>query len=143
MPWRRISWTTAVGQAVAAEAADGQVVAVVDEAGDGVGDGRQLVGQGARLGGEGGAGAVGGRVGEERAVALGEDVMGQVQSAVGVPRNGHRRSSLGTLHLTVSGSRTRAAVGGSAGRGGWSRGRGPRACSGSRGSPARRPGAAS
>ena len=32
--------------AVAAEAADGQVVAVVDEPGDGVGDGGELVDQG-------------------------------------------------------------------------------------------------
>ena len=38
--------------AVAAEAADGEVVAVVDEPGDGVGDGRELVGEGARLVGE-------------------------------------------------------------------------------------------
>ena len=37
------------GHAVAAEAADGEVVAVVDQTGDGVGDGGELIGQGTRL----------------------------------------------------------------------------------------------
>ena len=36
-------------QAVAAEAADGEVIAVVDQAGDGVGDGGELVGEGRGL----------------------------------------------------------------------------------------------
>ena len=54
-------------QPVAAEAADGEVVAVVDQPADGVGDGRELVGERARLVAEGGAKGVGRRVGEERA----------------------------------------------------------------------------
>ena len=62
------------GNAVAAEAADGEVVAVVDEAGDGVGDGGELVDEGARLGREEGAGVVRGGVGEQLAFAAGEGV---------------------------------------------------------------------
>src|SRR5262249_8773613 len=59
------------GDAVGAEAADGQVVAVMDEPTDGVGDGGELVGAGAGLGGEEGAGVFGGGVVEEGPVAAG------------------------------------------------------------------------
>ena len=62
------------GNAGAAEAADGEVIAVVDEAADGLGDGRDLVGQGSRLVGEELAGVIRGGIGEQGAVTLGEDV---------------------------------------------------------------------
>jgi hypothetical protein len=57
-------------QAVAAEAADGEVVTVADQPGHGVGDSSELVGQRPGLAGEKLAGPVGGRVGVERAAAL-------------------------------------------------------------------------
>src|SRR5260370_886132 len=60
------------GDAVGAEAADGEVIAVAHQAGDGVADGGQLVDAAARLQGVGGAGVVGVGVGEEGARALGE-----------------------------------------------------------------------
>ena len=63
------------GDAVAAEAADGEVIAVVDQAAHGVGDGGQLVGQGARLAGEERRARVGGGIGEERAAAGGRGSM--------------------------------------------------------------------
>jgi hypothetical protein len=60
------------GNAVAAEAADGEVVAVVDEPADRLGDGGQLVLAGARLTGEKSTSGLGRGVAEKGALALGE-----------------------------------------------------------------------
>src|SRR5205085_7959412 len=57
-------------QAVSAEAADRQIVAVVDQPANGVAHRRDLVHQGTRLGGEKSAGVVGRWIGEERPVPL-------------------------------------------------------------------------
>ena len=62
------------GNACAAEPADGEVIAVVDEAADGLGDRHDLVGQGSRFVGEELAGAIRGGIAQQGAVTLGEDV---------------------------------------------------------------------
>jgi hypothetical protein len=63
--------------AIGAEAADREVVAVMDKAADGVGDGGELVGRRAWLCREEVTGTVGRRVGEERSIPAGERLHGK------------------------------------------------------------------
>ncbi len=82
-----------------AEAADGQVIAVVDESGDGVGDGGDLIDDGAGLRCEEGAGVVRGRVGVQVAFAAGEGVHNSVQCSVfSVQRSAQQGFRLNTEH---------------------------------------------
>src|SRR5438105_2738219 len=107
------------GNTVAAKAADGQIVAVVRQASDGILDGSELVRQGARFARKISARVVGGWIREEFTIALGENIH--------------------VAGLMVSDFRSRAATAENAGHDEWRRDHGPHACSGSRGSRAPRP----
>src|SRR5579862_4569357 len=62
------------GNAITTETADGEIIAVVDQTANGVGNGGYFIGQSAVFGGEKGARGVRRRIGEKFAFTLGEKV---------------------------------------------------------------------